>query len=174
MSRYPDLREFLARWPYDPGQNVRIVRGGDGRHVMFVRQAMGIEEYEVDGRPDGLRPHGVESALDFQLGRLAAAKSAGAEEAFRLSTQVCAELFNEGTIYYYRFIHFFRAGEWVRAERDTTRTLRLIEFVKRYGEQDEDRVQLEQWRIDVVRIHAAALAMALLRRGQYERALQAH
>jgi hypothetical protein len=85
MSRYPDLREFLARWPYDPGQNVRIVRGGDGRHVMFVRQAMGIEEYEVDGRPDGLRPHGVESALDFQLGRLAAAKSAGAEEAFRLA-----------------------------------------------------------------------------------------
>ena len=172
MSRYPDLREFLARWPYDPDQNVRIVRGGDGRQVMFVRQAMGIEEYEVDGRPDGLRPHGMESALDFQLGRLAAARRASAEEAFRLSAKDCAELFNEGTIYYHRFLHFFRARQWGLAERDTTRTLRLIEFVKRYGEQDEDREQLERWRVDVIRIHSAALAMALMRRGQYEEALK--
>ncbi len=139
---------------------------------MLVRQPMGLEEYEVDGRPDGLRPHGMESALDFQLKRLAAAKRAGAEEALRLSAKDCAELFNEGTIYYYRFIHFFRVKEWVRAERDTARTLRLIEFVKRYGEHEEDRAQLEQWRADVARIHAVARVMVLLRSAQYEEAIK--
>ena len=55
---------------------------------------------------------------------------------------------------------------------DTARTLRLIEFVKRYGEHEEDRIQLEQWRADATRIHAAARAMLLLRRGQYEEALK--
>jgi hypothetical protein len=57
MSRHPDLREFLGYWPYDPDQNVRLVSGSDGRGIMLVRQPMGLEEYEVDGRPDGLRPH---------------------------------------------------------------------------------------------------------------------
>ena len=139
---------------------------------MLVRQPMGLEQYEVDGRPDGLRPHGMESVLDFQLERLAAAKRAGAEEALRLSAKDCAELFNEGTIYYYRFIHFFRVKEWVRAERDTARTLRLIEFVERCGEHEEDRAQLEQWRTDVARIHAVARVMVLLRSGQYEEGIK--
>lgn len=173
MSRYPDLRKFLDGWPYDPEQNVRLLSVDNERDIMLVRLPVGLEQYEVDGRPDGLRPHGMESALDFQLKRLAAASRAGAGEAFRLSAKDCVELFNEGTIYYYRFIHFFRAKEWAHAERDTARTLGLIEFVKRYAEHEEDRVQLEQWRADVTRIHAAARAMALLRRrGQHEEALK--
>ena len=114
----------------------------------------------------------MESALDFQLDRLAAAKRAGAEELLRLNTKECAELFNEGTIYYYRFIHFFRAKEWARAERDTARILRLIEFVRRYGEHEDDRIQLDPWRAEVMRIHAAARAMVLLRRVQYDEALE--
>lgn len=60
----------------------------------------------------------------------------------------------------------------MRAERDTARTLRLIEFVKRYGEHEEDRAQLEQWRADVARIHAVARVMVLLRSAQYEEAIK--
>lgn len=111
MNRDPDLREFLRRWPYDPDQNVRIVSGRDGRDIMLVRQPMGLEQYEVDGRPDGLRPHGMDSAFDFQQKRLAGATRSGTEPAFKLSAKHCAELFNEGKIYYYRFIHFFRAKD---------------------------------------------------------------
>jgi hypothetical protein len=114
MGRSPDLREFLSSWPYDPDNNVRLEIGKDGREIMLVRQPMGLEEYEVDGRPDGQRPHGMESAFKFQLGRLAAAKRADAEDAFKLSASDCTELFNEGTIYYYRFVNFFRVKEWAR------------------------------------------------------------
>jgi hypothetical protein len=78
MSRYLDLREFLRRWPYDPDQSFRLVKVRDRRKILLVRRPMGREEYEVDGWPDGLRPHGMESALDFQLERSAAAKRAGA------------------------------------------------------------------------------------------------
>lgn len=172
MGPPPDLREFLGAWPFVPDDNVRLVRGGDGRDIMLVRQPLGLEQYEVDGRPDGQRPHGMRSALEFQLGRLAAAKSVDAEEEFRLSAKDCVELFNEGTLYYRRFVHFFRAKEWVRAGRDTARTLQLMALIRHYGEHEEDRIQLEQWRADVSRIHDAARVMVLLRSGQYGEALK--
>ena len=42
------------------------------------------------------------------------AKAAGREETFGLSEQECAELFNEGNLYYQRYIHCFQARDWPR------------------------------------------------------------
>jgi hypothetical protein len=88
---------------------------------MLVRQPMGLEEYEVTGRPDGRQPHGMESAFQFQAARLATAKTAGEDHAFKLTAKECAELFDEGTIYYNRLVHFCRLKDWARAGRDAAR-----------------------------------------------------
>ena len=56
MNNSPDLRQILKAWPYDPEHDARIVRGDDGRELLQVRTPLGIEQYEMDGRPDGLRP----------------------------------------------------------------------------------------------------------------------
>ena len=77
MSRSPDVRQFLDSWPYDPENYVRLERGVDGREIILVRLPMGLEEYEVDGRPDGKRVQNSESALEYQQTRLTAAKNAG-------------------------------------------------------------------------------------------------
>jgi hypothetical protein len=167
-----DLRKFLDSWPYDPTHNVRLARVGNGREIMIVRQPTGLEEYEVEGRPDGQRPHGFESVLEFQLGRLAAAKEAAAEDEFRLSVADCAELFDEGMLYYYRFVSFSRVKDWARAERDTARNLRLLDLANRNAEHEEDRVRLEQWRPDITCMNAIARAMRLLEQGQYDEAFQ--
>src|SRR5262245_2684799 len=95
QSETPDLSNFLESWPYDPEQNVRLARGANGREILVVRQPLKLEEYEVEGRPDGQRPHGMESAYELQLAQWAAAKSAGAENAFKLTTMDCAKLFEE-------------------------------------------------------------------------------
>lgn len=61
-----DLSEFLKHWEYDDQNYVRFFTGADGREIMQVRQPLGIEQYELDGRPDGLHPEGEKSsALDF-------------------------------------------------------------------------------------------------------------
>ena len=172
MSETPDLRKFLDSWPYDPDNNVRLARGADEREIMLVRQPLGLEEYEVQGRPDGQRPHESESVLEFQYARLAAARNAGAESALKLTAADCADLFDEGTIYYHRLIHFFRLKNWLRAERDSARNLQLLDFVKGYAEHEEDRIQLEQWRPYISRINAVARAMILLEKGQYEESLK--
>lgn len=171
MSVEPDLRGFLNSWPYDPDHNVRVTLGADGREIILVRQPMGLETYEADGRPDGLQPHGMESDLELHLVRFAAALRTGSEALFRLAAADCAELFHEAALYRSRCAHFFHARDWVRMQRDTLRNLRLMDFVKQYAEHDEDRVILEQWRPATIRIEAASRAMILLQNEQNQEAL---
>src|SRR5207247_1923937 len=102
MSRSPDVRQFLDSWPYDPENYVRLERGVDGREIILVRLPMGLEEYEVEGRPDGKRVQNSESALEYQQTRLTAARNAGAEDAFKIGAADCIELFDEGTLWYCR------------------------------------------------------------------------
>ena len=60
----------------------------------------------------------------------------------------------------------------VRAERDTARNLRLVSFVGRYAEQEEDRVQLEQWKPDIALMNGIARAKFLLEQGQSTQAIE--
>ena len=69
MTKNPDLKALLESWAYDANDCVRVVTLADGRDVMQVRLPLGIEQYELSGRPDGRRPHDAESAFDYHLER---------------------------------------------------------------------------------------------------------
>ena len=161
MKAFPDLREYLSGWPCDEEASARLVRAPDGREFLLVRRPMGFEQFEVSGRPDGCRPHHAESALEFQLARLAAARSAESEHTFGLEAAVCAELFDEEAMYLERALHFFQLKEWAHAERDTARNLRLLDLAGHYAEEPEDRAQLEPWRPGMTRLNVFARAMLL-------------
>jgi len=102
-----DLGPLLKSWPYDPENDARVVRGRDGRELLQIRTPVGIEQLEMEGRPDGTRPHEQESVLEYQLQRLAKAKADGREAEFELDPEECAELFGEGTLYYFRYLASF-------------------------------------------------------------------
>lgn len=167
-----DLRSFLGRWPYDPENNVRFAHGADNREIILVRQPMGLEEYEIDGRPDGRRIHGRESAFHFHRARFDVAKQSNGLVGFDLSTKDCAELFDESVLYHRRLLVLFRLKKWTCMERDAAHILRLIEFIKRHARCEEDRVQFDQWRPDIARIDAVARAMILWEKGRYRDALR--
>lgn len=173
MSGPTDLHEMLKSWPYDPENSARIVRGDDGREILQVRLPLGVEQYELEGRPDGQRPHRMESVLDYHLERLARAKAAGTEGSFALGREQCAELFHEGTLYYFRYLHLSQIKDWQRTLRDTSRNLALFDFIHRYAEREEDQMYLEQWRPYLLRIQTAAAAMLELGKGAYDKALAA-
>jgi hypothetical protein len=172
MSDTFDLRRLLESWPYDPDNDARIVRCEDGREVIQVRTLVGIEQLEISGRPDGARPHGMESALEFHLQRLAKARSAGREAEFELGAGDCAELFNEGTLYYFRYLRLFQLKRWAETVRDTARNLRLFDFVRQYAAREEDRNHLEKWRPYIVRMNAAAAAAMTLGKGGFDKAIE--
>ncbi len=172
MSDSVDLRRLLDGWPYEPENNVRIVPGADGREIMQVREPLGIQQYELEGRPDGLRPYGRESALEYQMERLTKARAVGKEVDFTLDPEECAELFAEGVLFYYRYFHLFQVKDWKRVIRDTTRNLRLFDFVNRYADREEDQMNLEPWRPYITRMNAVARAMLELEHQKPDSALK--
>ena len=172
MRQRLDLRTLLSDWPYDPENTVRLVRAADGRELLQVRLPLGVEQYELDGRPDGERPHESESFLDYHLQRLEEAKPARKQKAFSLSPSECADLFAEGVLYYHRYLHLFEIKDWARTARDTARNLRLFDFVKQHAAHRDDQCYLERWRPYLLRMNAVALAMLALDREDHLSALQ--
>lgn len=171
MSDTFDLRRLLEKWPYDPDHDVRVVRADGGRELLQVRTPLGIEQLEMEGRPDGLRPFGHESLLEFQLKRLAEAKAAGREAEFELDPEACAELFAEGTLYYFRYHRLFQLKHWAATVRDTERNLCLYDFVRQHATREEDQLYLEKWRPYILRMNACASALMTLDKGAHDKAL---
>jgi hypothetical protein len=171
MSHMNDLRDLLEAWPYDEEGNVRMTRGDDGREILQVRTPMGIEQYELEERPDGQRPLGCKSLLEYQRQRLEEARAVGGEDEFALDEDDCAGLFQEGTLYYFRYLHLFQLRAWERVIRDTERNMGLFDFVHRHAEREEDRQHLEKWRPYILRMHAIARAMFAAEQQRLEESL---
>lgn len=167
-----DLRQLLKEWPYDPENDARIIPGDEGRDILQVRTLLGIEQYELEGRPDGVRPYGLETALEYYLQRFEEARARGGEDDFKLSARECGELFNEGTLYYFRYIRLFQLQDWSRTFRDTERNLRAFDFIHRRARREEDRMFLEKWRPYILRVHTTAQAMLLVDRNEHDEAIR--
>ena len=63
-----DIDDALQDWPFEPepGEVIaREVRARDGRTVLQIRVELGLYQLEVEGRPDGLRPHQFTTYLDY-------------------------------------------------------------------------------------------------------------
>jgi hypothetical protein len=160
-----DITDILREWEYDSDNQIRIVQADDGRQVLQVRQPLGIEQYELDGRPDGKRPFGRESVLEeFQVRRENYASSHGGEDGFAISHEDFAALQAEGVLYYFRYLVLFQIGDFVRTARDTDHNLGLCELMERYGESDDDRKELLQYKPYILRMNAISRAMISLHR----------
>jgi len=172
MSESADLSRILKSWPYDPDDDARVVQGDEGRPLLQVRTPLGLEQYEMEGRPDGARPHGMDSVLEYYLQQFEQAKAKGQEAEFELGPRECGELFNEGTLYYFRYVRLFQLKDWTRTLRDTARNIRLFDLVRRFALRQEDREFLEKWRPYILRVQASAAAMLELEQRAYDRALR--
>jgi len=147
-----DLSAVLAHWKYDESDNVRRVRSG-GRELIQVRLPLGIEQYEVHGRPDGLRPQEHESWFAYYHER--ADREAWG---FALDDDVLERLKDESLLYYYRYLLFFQIQEYRFCARDTRRNLEVLDFVARHFGA-ERAVSLEQYRPYILRMHLMATAL---------------
>lgn len=178
-----DLSPLLKAWEYDEARSVRRLRADDGREVIQVRLPLGIEQYELSGRPDGKRPRQTESWLHFYLrkAREHRRKSPRREiredegprseswsppprrEEFTLSDEDFSRLHQEGLLYYYRYLLFFQMQEYALCTRDTGRNLRLLDFVASHARPEASQ-QLEQYRPYILRMHIMSRALEKIQR----------
>jgi hypothetical protein len=100
---------------------VRKVKGLDGREKLQLRIDLGLLQMEMDGRPDGQRPHNCESYLVYHQRRAIRAAERGEE--YELTSEQCGELQQEGIQYYHRYLSLFQIDEFEGVIRDTQRNL---------------------------------------------------
>lgn len=145
---------------------MRRILGADGRELLQVRLPLGIEQYELQGRPDGLRPEGYESWLEYYRARLKEyCATHGSDRGFVIDTEAMRRLEEEGMLYYHRYLLCFQIGELDIVLRDTERNMELFTFVGKYAPSEEEGTNLTQYWPYILRIHATARAMQRLAAG---------
>ena len=165
-----DISEILRAWEYDRLNNTRKIKGKNGKEKIQIRLPLGIEQFEIDGRPDGKRPYGKESLLEYYRAKVEVHKKKGTDEGFGLTIKDCSRLYEEGLLYYYRYVLFFQLKDYERMVRDTQRNIEYFDFVKKYAIEEEDRVAVEQYRPYIIRMNVLGKGLAHLERKKYEEA----
>jgi len=124
-----------------------------------MRLELGLLQMEMTGRPDGTRPHGCESLLEyFQTQLEEHTKRNGTELGFHLTAEQCQSLREEAEMYYRRYLSLFVLEDFPGVVRDTDRNLRLIDFCGKFAVEEQDRLVLEQFRPYIVMMKARAAA----------------
>ena len=166
-----DISLILAGWDHDPDDfQVRIVTGLDGRDKLQMRLDLGLLQMELDGRPDGKKPFGADSLLDYHE---AQAENLGHDARnYSLEPSDCEELMREGIQFYHRYVALFHLGRFDLVARDTARNLRLFRFVRSHATRDRDKLAFDQYRPYVTMMNARALAHQAIDRGDHRPAIQ--
>jgi hypothetical protein len=157
-----DLTRILDEWQYDNEQNVRIIVAEDGRSVLQVRLPLGIEQYEMNGRPDRQRPYGFDTVLAHTEDRLRRhIFDHGSDAGFEISVDDAEELQAEGILFYYRYLLLYQLQYFDLVVRDTEHNVHLCDLLERYCPDEEARNAVLQFRPYILRMHAAARAMGI-------------
>jgi len=170
-----DISPMMADWPFEPGQlSVRLIEGDDGSPKIQIRVDLGILQLETQGRPDGQRPHGCESLLDYYESQLDAHLEAGGEpDEFVLDEEACKALRDEAVQYYHRYIALFALEDFTGVVRDTTRNLRVIDFCLEHAAREEDKAAVERFRPYLLMVRARAAATLAVRESEPKAAILA-
>lgn len=170
-----DLSTLLGEWPYEHGRiNVRRIKGNDGRPRIQIRMPLGVMQLEVEGRPDGQRPEGFESLLDYQLDRLRRyIDNEGVRDGFVLSPAECSALREEAMMYYHRYAANFVLEAFDNVIDDTTRNLRALDLCRDHAAEERDRFALEQFRPYILTMRTRAAATKAINHGRSQQAISA-
>jgi hypothetical protein len=170
-----DISKLLREWAYEAGKiNVRMIEGDDGEPKIQLRLDLGIMQMQVWGRPDGLRPHGFDSLLDYHEAQLDQhVEQQGSPAGFSLSEEECRELRDEAVQYYHRYVCMMVLEDYESVIRDTTRNLRVLDLCSKHASTEGDRAILEQFRPYITMMRARALASQALKDNEPKAAVHA-
>ena len=111
-----DLNNLLDGWSHEPGQvKARKIAGNDGREKLQLRIDLGLIQMELQGRPDGERPFGYESLLQYHQSRASMALTRGTT--YELVDSDLVGLQQEAVQYYHRYLSLFQLQDYPNVVR---------------------------------------------------------
>jgi len=168
-----DIAQALRGWAFEPGQvNVRLIRGNDGKPKLQLRLDLGLLQMELDGRPDGKKPHRAPTELAYYSRKLGSHKKKyGSDSGFNLTSRDCQALREESAMFYHRYLSMFVLEQYDAVIRDTQHNLDVLDLCSRYGRTEYDRGCLEQYRAYILMMNTRAKACDVLRQGYVQTAI---
>jgi hypothetical protein len=170
-----DISQLLNQWDYQPGQIVvRRFKAKDGHEKIQLRVDLGLLQMCVEGRPDGKRPSGYPSLLEYYRARLHkyVAAHAGSDQGFKLKAEDCARLQLEALQFHHRYICLLQLEDHAGVIRDAERNLAVFDFVSRHAANEELAWSLQQFRPQLLMVLTRAYAALALEVNDYTMAIQ--
>ena len=114
---------------------VSVLQIEDGREVVVVQpNAFTISRMYATGRPDGMRPHGVDSYYDYFFAKLRAYEEEhGTGEGFQLESEEWEMLFEESFHRYTRYLLFAGIKRWEDVQRDTATNIAVTDLARQHA-----------------------------------------
>lgn len=170
MSMNLDLSPLLKSWPFDPTSvTARFVdRAGDGQPELQLRLDLGILQMQLNGRPDGTRPHDHDTVLDFYRRKMVTDRRSGP----KLDGDACAELQQECVQFYYRYLGLMVLKDYERVIRDTRHSLKIFDLVEKYAESEDLIWEFIQFKPYVFMMNTRAQAEKLAAEGRVDEAVE--
>ena len=171
----PDLTPLLNDWPLEAGRiNARLIAGRDGRQLLQVRIELGVLQMELEGRPDGQKPHGKATLLEHHQHRLQRyIAQTGLAVGFALSEEDCRDLRQEAVQFYHRYVALFSIARFDLVVRDTLHNLAVLDLCRDHAANQSDRTILEQFRPQIVMMRSRAEAEQAVKDNRPKHALAA-
>lgn len=168
MARSKHIDDILRSWSYDPTSiRARVCRGADGRKVLQMRVDMGLLQMELDGRPDGTRPHGHDTYFDYLLTRVM-----HEGDDLVLTDEECMEVDRELVQFYHRRVCWLRLERYREVVKDVEHALSLMDFCLRHASNEDWIMAHEQYRPFMMFHQTQAAALAQLEEEGAEVAMQ--
>ena len=116
----------------DTEHPVSVLQIEDGREVVVVQpNAFTISRIYATGRPDGMRPHGMDSYYDYFFAKLRVYQAEhGTREGFQLETEEWETLFEESFHRYTRYLLFAGIKRWKDVQRDTAANIAVTNLAR--------------------------------------------
>ena len=116
----------------DTERPVSVLQIEDGREVVVVQpNAFTISRIYATGRPDGMRPHGMDSYYDYFFEKLRTYETEhGTREGFELEAEEWETLFEESFHRYTRYLLFAGIKRWDDVQRDTAMNIDVTNLAR--------------------------------------------
>lgn len=129
------LDRILQVLDLDEDHPVRILTIEDGREVVVVQpNAFTVSRIYATGRPDGTRPHGMDSYYQYYLGKLEKyEEDNGKRDGFELTEEDWENMFEESFYRYTRYLLFSGIKRWQDVKRDTDTNLSVTNLAREFA-----------------------------------------
>ena len=157
----------------DADRPVSVLQIEDGREVIVVQpNAFTLSRIYATGRPDGMRPHGVDSYYDYFFAKLQAYEEQhGTREGFQLESEEWDILFEESFHRYTRYLLFAGIKRWQDVQRDTAANIAVTNLARECAP-SEIAWQSYQYKGYMLMMHSIANAELSLQEDDAEAALR--